>query len=90
MNPFEEVNRLLDRMEQQINNEEFDIDKEECNALNNSIINEFKQLEHSWADKSEFNTAKERFEKLWNVYEPIEEDERSVRDMMFPEGEDED
>ena len=89
MTPFEKVNTLLNRMDSLINEEEFDINNLECSDLNNSIINEFKQLEHSWADKPEFTAAKEQFERLWNTYEPIEEDEQRIRDIMFPEGKNE-
>jgi replication fork clamp-binding protein CrfC len=88
MNPFEKVNTLLNSMETLINEEKFDIDNEECSALKNGIVEEIKNLGSLWTKHPDFETAINRFDKLWDAYEPIEDDERSVRDIMYPEGED--
>jgi hypothetical protein len=86
MNPFEEVNRLLDKMDHLINEEEFDIDNSECAALNNQIVSELESLEFDQGNRLAYQKAQKRFKRLWNIYEPIEDDEKSIRDMMFPEG----
>jgi len=88
MSQFEKVNTLLDKMEYLIKNDEFDIDNSDCNALNYQIVDELEKLRFAWGDLPAYEKAQKRFKRLWNIYEPIEEDERSVRDMMFPEGED--
>ncbi|HPQ35991.1 MAG TPA: hypothetical protein PK563_15965, partial [Tenuifilaceae bacterium] len=87
MTPFEKVNTLLNSMEHLINEEKFDIDNSECAALNNQIVSELERLEFDQGNRSAYQKAQKRFKRLWNIYEPIEDDERSVRDMMFPEGE---
>ena len=90
MHPFKKITTLLDSMESLITEEEFDIKNQECSTLNKNIAAELEKLSPLWGDSPAYVKVQDKFNKLCNTYEPIEEDERSIRAMMYPEGEEDD
>lgn len=99
MKDFDKINHILDKIEELVENSEFDITDNNCNQLYHSAVKELEKLSELYkppfySDPAPGSmehilmTAEKRFKTLSKQFETPEEFIDGVRSMMFPNEED--